>query len=58
MHDVSGLPLTCGSGEALDSFNAGLMALVTLRESSLPWFREAVERDQDFLLGHSMMVKG
>lgn len=56
MEDVSGLQLTCCSPEALESFNRGLAAFVTLKESALPWFREAMEKDQNCVMAHSMMV--
>ena len=55
--DVSGLPIICSSEEALDCFNKGLLALVTLSESSVPWFKRAVELDQTFIMASSMMVK-
>lgn len=56
MCDASGLPLTCSSQDALDSFNKGLLAYVTLKESPAPWFREALEKDGDFIMAHSLMV--
>ena len=54
--DISGLPLTCSSQDAVDSFNEGLVAFVTLRKSPVSSFRAALERDEEFVMAHSMMV--
>ncbi len=56
MTDASGLPILCSSQEALESFNKGLLALVTLSESSVPWFKRAVELDPTCSMANSMMV--
>lgn len=57
MQDVCGSPvLCCCSQEALESFNRGLAGFVTAREKSIPWFRDALEKDGDFVLAHSMMA--
>jgi hypothetical protein len=54
--DVTGLSLTCSSQEAVESFNKGVTAFVTMREDAVPWFKAAVEKDEAFVLGHSVMV--
>ena len=56
MIDVSGLPVLCSSPEALENFNRGLLALVTLSESSVPWFKKAAELDQTCISAQAMMV--
>ncbi len=56
MTDVSGLPIMCSSPEALENFNRGLLALVTLSENSVPWFKRAAELDQTCILAQAMMV--
>lgn len=58
MEDVTGLPLTCSSREAVNKFNKGLMAYVTLKESPVRWFEEAVECDRNLVLAHCMLVRG
>ena len=54
--DVSGLPVVCSSQEALDHFNKGLLALVTLNEPPVPHFKRAVEVEPTFILGSAMLV--
>ena len=56
LQDAAGCPLTCQGQEALESFNKGLVAFVTLRESCVPWFKEALEKDPDFAMAHVMLV--
>ena len=56
MEDATGLPLACGNLEAMDSFNRGLTACVTLRENPVPWFKEALERDSSLAIAHSVVV--
>ena len=41
-----GLPLTCSSQGAVDSFNEGLVAFVTLRKSPVSSFRAALDRER------------
>lgn len=54
--DAAGCPLTCQGQGALESFNKGMVAFVTLRESCLPGFKEALEKDPDFAMAHVMLV--
>ena len=54
--DIAGVPLTSCSQEAVESFNKGLTATVTMRESALPWFKAALEKDEDFVMAHCMVV--
>ena len=57
MLDATGLPLTCSSQTALDSFNRGLLGFVTLREKFIPWFEEAsVVEGSHFPVAHSVLV--
>lgn len=57
MEDVAGVPLTCSCQEALEDFNKGLAAFVTMREKAVPWFKAALEKDKDLVIAHSMMVR-
>lgn len=57
MEDVAGAPLSCSCKEALKDFNKGLTAFVTMREKAVPWFKAALEKDEDFVMAHSMMVR-
>lgn len=56
IQDVTSVPLTCGSDDALRSFDRGVVAYVTMRENPLPWFREALEKDGTFIVARAMMV--
>ena len=54
--DLTGLPLTCGSDEALEWYNKALVAHVTYREDPLPFVSRALELDDSLLLGHCLVV--
>ena len=54
--DLTGLPLTCSSDEALEWYNKALVAHVTYREDPLPFVSRALELDDSLLLGHCLVV--
>ena len=54
--DLTGLPLTCRSDEALEWYNKALIAHVTYREDPLPFATRALELDDSLLLGHCLVV--
>ena len=54
--DATGGDVTCSSKEALEWFNKGLIAYVAVRESSLPYFKAALQQDDSFVLAHCMLV--
>lgn len=56
LQDVAGAPLSCSCQGALEDFNRGLTAFVTTREKALPWFKEALEKDMNLVMAHSMVV--
>lgn len=57
MEDVTGLALTSSNQTAVESFSKGLTAYVTLRENPVPFLKEALERDENLAIAHSVMVK-
>ena len=54
--DLTGQPLTCTNKEALEWFNKGVVAFVSVRESPLPYFEKALQLDDSLVLVHSMLV--
>ena len=54
--DLTGLPLTCSSDEALEWYNKALVAHVTYREDPLPFVSRALQLDDSLLLGHCLVV--
>ena len=54
--DLTGLPLTCSSDEALEWYNKALVAHVSYRENPVPFVTRALELDESLLLGHCLLV--
>ena len=54
--DLTGLPLTCCSDEALEWYNKALVAHVSYRENPVPFVTRALELDESLLLGHCLLV--
>ena len=54
--DLTGQPLTCTNKEALEWFNKGVVAYVSVRENSIPYFEKALQLDDSLVLVHSMLV--
>ena len=56
MEDITGCPVSCSSEAALDWFNKGVIAFVSLYGDSMTAFNKALEEDPNFLLPHCMLV--
>ena len=56
MEDTTGYSVSCTSQAALDWFNKGLTAFVSLYGNSMTFFNKAVEVDPEFLLAHCVLV--
>ncbi len=56
--DATGGDVSCSSTQALEWFNKGLIAYVAVRESSLPYFKAALQQDKSFVLAHCILVRG
>ncbi len=54
--DITGLPITCGSDEALANFNKGIEAYVTLKERPSPWLQAALDVENDIVIAHCLQV--
>jgi len=54
--DLTGLPLTCCSDEALEWYNKALVAHVSYQENPVPFVTRALELDGSLLLGHCLLV--
>ena len=56
MEDVTGYAVSCSSQGALDWFNEGITAFVSLYGNSMALFSKALEMDPKFLLPHCVLV--
>ena len=56
MFGLTGYPVTTGVKAALENFNAGVTAFVTLNGNCMQYLSAALEDDPDFLLVHCIMV--
>ena len=54
--DLTGQPLPCTNKAALEWFNKGVVAYVSVREDALPYFEKALQLDDSLVLVHSMLV--
>ena len=54
--DLVGQPLTCNNKEALEWFNKGVVAYVSVIENPLPYFEKALQLDDSLVLVHSTLV--
>ena len=57
MLSVTGYPVTTTSKKALESFNEGVKAYVTLNGNCMLHLTKALEVDSDFLLVHCILVR-
>lgn len=57
LHSLTGYSVTCTSREALESFNKGVLAYVTLNGDCMLHFSKAIDLDPDFLLPHCVLVR-
>jgi len=53
--DLTGLPLTCCSDEALEWYNKALVAHVSYQENPVLFVTRALELDESLLLGHCLL---
>lgn len=54
--DVTGYAVSSTSKQAVDWFNKGAVAFVTLNGNSMSCFDKALEQDPEFLLVHCILV--
>lgn len=54
--DATGYAVSCSSQDAVEWFNKGMLAFVTLNGNSMSFFDKALELDPDFLLVHCVLV--
>lgn len=54
--DAAGCPVSCKCQEAVDSFNKGMLAFVTLNGDAMSNFNKALELDPEFILVHCVLV--
>lgn len=54
--DCTGYSLTCSDEEALQWFNKGVFAYVTVRDVPVPPIQKALDLDNTLVLGHCLMV--
>ncbi len=54
--DATGYAVTCSSQAALDQFNKGLIAFVSLYGDSMTFFNSALKVNPEFLLPHCVLV--
>ena len=57
MQGVTGYPVTTANEKALESFNAGVKAYVSLNGNCMLHLTAALEKDPDFLLVHCVLVR-
>ena len=54
--DLTRLPLTCCSDEALEWYNKALVVHMSYRENPVSYVTMALELDESLLLGHCLLV--
>lgn len=54
--DATGYAVSCNGKEALEWFNKGFLAFVTLNGNAMTCFEKALELDPEFLLVHCIVV--
>ena len=54
--DVTGYRTSCSIQDAVDYFNKGILAFITLKGDSMLFLNKALEVDPDFLLAHCVLV--
>ena len=55
--DLTGYPVTCSDEKALQSFNDGALAVITLRENGFPMLQKALELDNNLIVAHCIIVR-
>ena len=57
LNDLTNLPVTCGSKDAIVNFNKGIEAYVSLKENPAPWFQAALEIEEELVIAHCLLVR-
>lgn len=55
--DATGYAVSCKNRGALEPFNEGMLAFVTLNGDSMSFFQKALDLDPDFLIVHCVLVR-